>query len=221
MILLISVVLPCWPKHRDRSSAPGTTRRSIVPSGPALEVPIMLRHRFVLQSETRSCIGAETTSEKTQWSMRWLGPGIVVGHEGRANVWMSRRNVVVKAAGNHVRLAEVEEQLPWHDLHDSLRETDEQTYFDLSPPGVSRDRQFGGPSPSQMSQCPTSSQMSQTHLRSQRCQILCMQQRAIHECVGAQMSWDPPRDRLFHHLLCLRKMCLQPHHMVSTSASHP
>ena len=85
---------------------------------------------------------------KSQWSMRWLGPGIVIGHEGRANVWISHRNAVVKAAGNHVRLAEVEEQLPWHDLYDSLRETDEQTYFDLSPPGVSRDPQYGGPSTS-------------------------------------------------------------------------
>ena len=75
-------------------------------------------------------------------SMRWLGPGIVIGHEGRA--WSSHRNAVVKAAGNHVRLAEVEEQLPWHDLYDSLRGTDEQ----LSPPGVSRDPQYGGPSTS-------------------------------------------------------------------------
>ena len=64
MILLISVVLPCWPKHRDRSSAPGTTRRSVVPSCPVPEVPIMLRHRFVLQSETKSCIGVGTTSER-------------------------------------------------------------------------------------------------------------------------------------------------------------
>ena len=31
---------------------------------------------------------------------------------------------------------------------DSLRETDEQTYFDLSPLGVSRDPQYGGPSTS-------------------------------------------------------------------------
>ena len=63
-------------------------------------------------------------------------------------MWISHRNAVVKAAGNHVRLAEVEEQLPWHDLYDSLRETDEQTYFDLSPPGVSCDPQYGGPSTS-------------------------------------------------------------------------
>ena len=60
--------------------------------------------------------------------MRWLGPGIVIGHEGGASVWISHRNAVVKAAGNHVRLAEVEEQLPWH--------------------GVSRDPQYGGPSTS-------------------------------------------------------------------------
>ena len=77
---------------------------------------------------------------KSQWSMRWLGPGIVIGHEGRANVWISHRNAVVKAARNHVRLAEVEEQLPWHDICDPLRDTDEQTYFDLS--------QYGGPSTS-------------------------------------------------------------------------
>ena len=76
---------------------------------------------------------------KSQRSMRWLGPGIVIGHEGRANVWIS-------------------------------------------------------------------------HLRSQCCQILCMHQCAIHECVGAQMFWNTQRHRLFHHPLCLRKMCLQPHH---------
>ena len=80
---------------------------------------------------------------KSQWSRRWLGPGIVIGHEGRAIVWISHRNAVVKAAGNHVRLAEA-----WHDLYDSLRDTDEETYFDLSPPGVSRDPQYGGPSTS-------------------------------------------------------------------------
>ena len=97
------------------------------------EVPMMLRHR--------SCIGVRTTSERVS--------GQCVGWaQGRANVWISHRNAVVKAAGNHVRRAEVEEQLPWHDLYDSLRETDEQTYFDLCPPGVSRDPQYGGPSTS-------------------------------------------------------------------------
>ena len=94
-----------------------------MPSCPVPEVPIMLRcsrrpgHVLV----SGRCVG---------WAQ-----GIVIGHEGRANVWISHRNAVVKAGGNHVRLAEVEEQLPWHDLYDSLRETDEQTYFDLSPPG--------------------------------------------------------------------------------------
>ena len=63
MNLPISVVLPCQPKRRDRSSAPGTMKRSVVLSCPVLEVPI-LRHRFVLQSETKSCIGVGTTSER-------------------------------------------------------------------------------------------------------------------------------------------------------------
>ena len=44
-----------------------------------------------------------------------VGPGIVIGHEGRANVWTSHRNAVVKTAGNHVRLAQVEERLPFKD----------------------------------------------------------------------------------------------------------
>ena len=39
-------------------------------------------------------------------------------------------------------------QLPWHDLYDSLRDSDEQTYFDLSPSGESRDPQYEGPSTS-------------------------------------------------------------------------
>ena len=37
---------------------------------------------------------------------------------------------------------------PWHDLYDSPRDTDGQTYFDLSPPSVSRDPQHEGPSTS-------------------------------------------------------------------------
>ena len=86
---VIIVVSPCWLKHRDRSSAPSTIRLSVVLSCPVPEVPIMLRRRFVLQSDIRSCIGVETTSERSQWSMRWLGPGIVIGHESRANVWIS------------------------------------------------------------------------------------------------------------------------------------
>ena len=31
---------------------------------------------------------------KSQWSMRWLGPGIVIGDEGLANVWISHRKAV-------------------------------------------------------------------------------------------------------------------------------
>ena len=129
---------------------------------------------------------------KRKWSMRWLGPGIVFGHEGLANVWISHRNAVVKAAGNRVRLAEMEEQLPWHDLHDSLRDTDEQTYVDLCPPGASRDLQYERPSTTsdapmiptlwQMSQCRTPLQVSQTHPRSQCCRVpQRMHQCATHE----------------------------------------
>ena len=70
---------------------------------------------------------------KSQWSMRWLGPGIVIAHEGVANVWISHRNAVIKVSGNHVR-----------DLYDSLRDTDEQAYFDLCPAGASRDPQYEG-----------------------------------------------------------------------------
>ena len=111
-----------------------------------LEVPIILRRRFVLQSETRSCIGVGTTSERVGGRCVGWVQGLSVDTKVVANVRISHRDAVVKAAGNHVRLAEVEEQLPWHDLHDSLRDTDEQTYFDLCPPGASRDPQYGNPS---------------------------------------------------------------------------
>ena len=74
-----------------------------------------------------------------------VGSGIVIGHEGLANVWTSHRIAVVKAAGNHVRLAEAEEQLRWYDLYDSLSDTGEQAYFDLRPPGASRDPRCEGP----------------------------------------------------------------------------
>ena len=79
MILPTSVVLPCQPKHRDRSSAPGTIKRSAVLSCPVLEVPIMLRHRFVLQSETRSCIGVETTSERVSGQCVGWAQGLSLG----------------------------------------------------------------------------------------------------------------------------------------------
>ena len=71
-------------------------------------------------SQVRFAVGDQVmywrgnNTRKSQWSMRWLGPGIVIGHKGLANVWKSHRNAVVKADGNHVRLAEVEEQLQWH-----------------------------------------------------------------------------------------------------------
>ena len=42
---------------------------------------------------------------KSDWSMRWLGSRIVIGHESSANVWITRRNAVVKEAGNRFRLA--------------------------------------------------------------------------------------------------------------------
>ena len=41
---------------------------------------------------------------KSDWSMRLLVSGIVIGHESSANVWISRRNAVVREAGRHVRL---------------------------------------------------------------------------------------------------------------------
>ena len=73
-------------------------------------------------------------------------------------VWQTRgschRDAVLKAAGNHVRLAEAEEQLPWHDLDDSLRDTGEQAYVDLCPAGASRDPRCEGP--------PTSSDVPMT-----------------------------------------------------------
>ena len=103
-------------------------------------------------SQVRFAVGDQVmywrgnNKRKSRWSMRWSGPGIVIGHEGRANVRISHSNAVVKAAGNHVRLAELEEQLPWHDLYDSLRDIDEQTYFDLCTPGATRDPQYGNPS---------------------------------------------------------------------------
>ena len=81
--------------------------------------------------------------------MRWLGPGIIIGHEGLANV--SLRNAVFQAAGNRVRFAEVEEQLP------SLRDTENQAYFDLCPPGASRDPQYEGPSTSRDAPMPAAS----------------------------------------------------------------
>ena len=117
-----------------------------MPSCLVPEAPIMLRHRFVWRSETRSCIGVGTASERVSGRcVSWV-QGLSLGT--KVVQTFSHRNAVVKAAGNHVRLAEVEEQLPCHDLYDSPRATDEQTYFDVSPPGVSRDPHYKGPSTS-------------------------------------------------------------------------
>ena len=63
----------------------------------------------------------EYLKRKSLWVMRWVGPGIVIGHEGDPSVWTSYRKTVVKAS-NHVRGAELEEQVLWHDLYDSLAE---------------------------------------------------------------------------------------------------
>ena len=138
MILPISVVLPSWPKHRDR--------RSVVLSCPVLEVATILLPRFVLQSETKSCIGVGTTSERVCGRCVGWVQGLSLGMKCKRVEQSSQCRC--QGSWNHVRLTEVEGQLPWHDLYDSLRDTDEQTYFDLSPPGVSRDPQYGGPSTS-------------------------------------------------------------------------
>ena len=225
-------------RHRDdfayqrRVAMLADAQRSIISTryNKALSRAFLSRARSAnnAPSQVRFAVGDQVmywrgnNKRKSQWSMRWLGPGIVIGHEGRANVWISHRNAVVKAAGNHVRLAEVEEQLPWHDLYDSLRETDEQTYFDLSPPGVSRDPQYGGPSTSSdvpMTPIPVPDESMPDVIADEpdtseipMLPILCMHQCAIHECVGVQMLWNILRHSLFYHLLCLRKMCLQPHH---------
>ena len=83
-------------------------------------------------SQVRVAVGDQVmywrgnNKRKSQWSMRWLGPGIVIGHEGRAKrVDQSSQCRCQGSMENHVRLAEVEEQLPWHDLYDSLRDTDD------------------------------------------------------------------------------------------------
>ena len=105
-----------------------------MPFCPVPEVPIMLRRRFVLQSETRSCIGVETTSERVSvnalvvprdchWARR---PGKRVDQSSQCRCQGSWKPRSTRRS---------EEQLPWQ-------------YFDLSPPGVSHDPQYGGPSTS-------------------------------------------------------------------------
>ena len=74
------------------------------------------------------------------------------GHEGDANVWISYRNTVIKAAGNHVRMAEFEDQVPWHDLYDehSGQTADDGTFYDLTTPGSSRELLAGPAVPPRM-----------------------------------------------------------------------
>ena len=112
-------------RHRDdfayqrRVAMLGEAQRSIISTrnNKALSRAFLSRARSAnnAPSHVRFAVGDQVmywrgnNKRKSQWSMRWLGPGIVIGHEGRANVWISHRNAVVKAAGNHVRLAEVEE----------------------------------------------------------------------------------------------------------------
>ena len=64
-----------------------------------LEAVTMHHHRFVLQSETKSRIGEEKISARVSGRCVGWVQGLSSGHEGRANVWISHRNAVVKAAG--------------------------------------------------------------------------------------------------------------------------
>ena len=143
--------------HQRRVAMLAEAQRSIISTryNKALSRAFLSRARSAnnAPSQVRLAVGDQVmywraTSERVSGRCVGWVQGLSLGHEGRANVWISHRNAVVKAAGDHGRLAEVEAQLAWHDLHDSLRDTDEQTYFDLSPPGVSRDPQYGGPSTS-------------------------------------------------------------------------
>ena len=68
---------------------------------------------------------------------------------------------------------------------------DEQTYFDLCPPGASRDPQYGHPS--------TASDAPMTPIP------------VADESMPDAVAGEPLRHSLLY-LLCLRKMCLQPHH---------
>ena len=134
---------------------------------------------------------------KSQLSMRWLDPGIVIGHEGLANVWISHRNAVFKAAGNHVR------QNNFRGMTSTIPFVTQMNRYTLISVRLVRPM-----IPSmkvhqhwvmlqwhrllwQMSQCRTPLQVNQSHPRSQCCPIpQRMHQCATDECVGAQMFWD-------------------------------
>ena len=69
-------------------------KNSIVRFWLELEVQIMHRHRSVFAVGDQVMYWRGNNKPKSQW----------IGHEGLANVWISHRNAVVKATGNHVRL---------------------------------------------------------------------------------------------------------------------
>ena len=148
MILLINVVSPCWLKHRDRSSAPGRTRLSVVPSCPVPEVPIMLRRRFVLQSEIRSCVGVETTSERVSGQCVGWAQGLSLG----TKVVQTCGAVIAMPLSRQLETAF--DSQTWKSNSRGMTFTIpfvtqmNRHTFDLSPPGVSRDPQHGGPSTS-------------------------------------------------------------------------
>ena len=71
-----------------------------------------------------------TTSERGSGRCVGWVQGLSLGTKGRANVWISHRNAL-SGSWKPRSTRGSEEHLPWHDLYDSLRETDEQTYFDL------------------------------------------------------------------------------------------
>ena len=210
MILLINVVAMLL-KHRDRSSARGAIRRSVVLSCPVPEVPRMLRHIFVLQSETRSCIGVGTTSERVGgrcvgW-VQGLSSGTKVGRCQRS--WKTTFDSQKWKSNSRGMI-----------FFDSLRETDEHTYFDLSP-GVSRDPQYGRPSTSNdvpMTPVPVPDETMPDTIADEP-DTSGIPVLPNYVCTSAQstsalafMFWNILRHSLFLHLLCLRKLFLQPHH---------
>ena len=66
--------------YRDRSSAPGT-RAFLSSARSANNTPSQVR--FAVGDQVMYWRG--NNKRKSQWSMRWLGPGIVFGHEGHRN----------------------------------------------------------------------------------------------------------------------------------------
>ena len=90
--------------------------------------------RFAIGDQVRLWRG--NNKKKAAWAMRWVGPGIMTGHEGDANVWM----------------AEFGKQVPWHDLYDELsgQTADDGTFYDLTSPGSSREPLAGPAVPPRM-----------------------------------------------------------------------